>query len=270
MIFETPEFLSLATTLAICLAAFSGLWVVSLFKNDASIVDWYWGLGFGVVALSHAILHGTSAPGWMLTVFTVLWALRLTGHMVRRHIRKGREDARYAAMREAGGKTFKRDSLVKIFWLQAIIMWVIATPLHAGLLYRDGEPGTLLLLVGSIVFLGGFLVETVADAQLDRFNRDPANKDRLMTEGLFAWSRHPNYFGEAVLWWGLGLIGFSLSGMWWSFVGPAILTFLLIKVSGVPMLEDLLAKRPGWSEYAARTPAFFPRPPRQPHTAPAE
>jgi steroid 5-alpha reductase family enzyme len=270
MLFETPEFLSLATTLAICLAAFSCLWVVSLFKNDASIVDWYWGLGFGVIALSHAFMHGTSVQGWMLTAFASVWALRLTGYMVRRHIRKGREDARYAAMRAAGGETFKRDSLVKIFWLQAVIMWVIATPLHAGLLYQDGEARSVLFVVGSALFIVGFAIETVADAQLDRFNRDPANHDRLMTDGLFAWSRHPNYFGEAVLWWGIALAGFALSGLWWSFIGPAILTFLLIKVSGVPMLEDLLAKRPGWAEYAARTPAFFPRPPRQPRTATAE
>lgn len=252
------EWTLLISTLVTCLAAFSVLWVISLRKNDASIVDWYWGTGFGVIALTYTILHGASAPAWVLVILTVVWSVRLTGYMVKRHLWKGEEDARYAAMRAAGGPTYKRDSLFKIFWLQAVIMWMIATPQHAGLLYADGIDRPLPFFLGALLFAVGLTIESVADAQLDRFVRTPGNRGRLMTTGLFAWCRHPNYTGEIVLWWGLGLVGFSLSGVAWTFLGPAILTFLLVKVSGVPMLDAHLSTRPGWSDYAANTPALLP------------
>jgi steroid 5-alpha reductase family enzyme len=225
-----PEWMTLIAALLLCLAAFSVLWVISLRKNDASIVDWYWGTGFGVIALFYAFVHGGSAPAWVLAILTVAWSVRLTAYMVRRHLWKGEEDARYAAMRAAGGPTYKRDSLFKIFWLQAVIMWMIATPQHAGLLYADGIDRPLAFFVGLLLFAAGFTLESVADSQLDRFIRTP----------------------------GLGLIGFSLSGAAWTFIGPAILTFLLVKVSGVPMLDAHLSTRPGWSDYAANTPALLP------------
>lgn len=249
---------TLMITLVTCVAAFSVLWAISLRKNDASIVDWYWGTGFGVIALTYALLHGGSASAWVLTLLTVIWSLRLTGYMVRRHLWKGEEDARYAAMREAGGPTFKRDSLFKIFWLQAVIMWMVATPQHVGLLYGDGVDRPLAYFAGLFLFALGLTLETIADAQLDQFIRTPGNRGRLMTSGLFAMVRHPNYTGEIILWWGLGLLGYALSGLFWSFLGPAILTFLLVKVSGVPMLDAHLSTRAGWAEYAARTPALFP------------
>jgi steroid 5-alpha reductase family enzyme len=258
----SAEWVALTTAAIISLAAFSVLWTMSLRREDASIVDWYWALGFGVFAGLYLAIRDTDLQSLCLALFTIAWSLRLTVHLVRRHAFKGVEDARYAAMRAAGGSTFKRDSLFKIFWLQAVFQWLIATPLHAGMLFGDGIDRGPLFALGSLVFIVGALIEAIADAQLDRFSRDRANAGKLLTTGLFAWSRHPNYFGEAVLWWGLGLIGFALSGLWWSFVGPAILTLLLVKVSGVPPLDQHLSSRPGWKAYAARTPAIIPRMPR--------
>lgn len=202
-----------------------------------------------------------------MALLTTIWAARLGFHLVRRHASAEGEDPRYLAMRLRHGPGWENRSFWMVFMLQAVCMWVIASPQHVVILGVPGlslPPGfaTVVLAAGFVMFAAGFLVEAVADAALARFRADPANRGRLLTGGLFAWSRHPNYFGEALLWWGLGLVATAFSGQPLALLGPAFLTLLLLKVSGVPVLDEYLSSRPGFPDYAARTPAFLPRPPR--------
>jgi steroid 5-alpha reductase family enzyme len=165
-------------------------------------------------------------------------------------------------MREKGGPNWPMASFWWVFMLQAIVMWLVATPLHVALATREEAAFPLFVWLGALLFAAGFTIETIADNAIARFRADPANAGKLLTTGLFAWSRHPNYFGEATVWWGLGLIAFGISGGWLALVGPLLLHVLLVKVSGVPILSEYLSSRPGYSDYAARTSAFIPTPPK--------
>ncbi|WP_181705411.1 DUF1295 domain-containing protein [Chthonobacter rhizosphaerae] len=254
----------LAATFIATIALFSVVWALHVKKEDAGIVDFFWGVGFALVAwLSVALTGATTPVGLLFALLVTLWAARLTAHMVWRHRHMGGEDARYRAMRTKGGPHWWWRSLFTLYWLQAAIQWVLALPVHAALLYGTADPMMPLVTLGVVLFLAGFGIEAVADRQLWSFKANPANAGRLMTAGLFSWSRHPNYFGETVLWWGLGLVAFAESGAWWALVGPALITVLLTRVSGVSLLDaHLRATKPGYAEWAARTPAFVPRPPR--------
>jgi steroid 5-alpha reductase family enzyme len=266
---DNPGLLTiLAITLGVTFAAFTVLWVISLKINDASIVDYYWGLGFPVVGLLEAMVVPLNGWGQIFLAVVTFWALRLAWHLIARHRRSTAEDARYAAMRAAGGPNFKRNSLFYIFWLQALILWLVASPVHVALLGAHQPPLQWLFWLGIAIFSIGMTIETVADAQLARFKRNPSNQGKLLTGGLFAWCRHPNYFGESVLWWGLGMAAYALSGSVLAFAGPAMLTGLLLKVSGVPMLDTLLRSRPGYDAWVATTPAFLPRVPGAGHAIP--
>ncbi|MFO1148947.1 MAG: DUF1295 domain-containing protein [Alsobacter sp.] len=251
-----------AAFLVTCVA-FGLLWLMSLLKRDCGVVDLYWAFGFSVIAW---IEHASSAsPGWagnLLLCLVSIWSLRLGLHLVRRHLRASEEDPRYRRMRERGGPHWPLASFLWIFMLQAVVMWLVASPLHVSF-GADEEPWSAgLVLLGAGIFAVGFIIESLADSAIARFRDDPANAGRLLTTGLFAWSRHPNYFGETVLWWGFGLMGLGISGSALALAGPLLLTLLLLKVSGIPPLEEHLAGRPGFAEYAARTSAFIPLPPR--------
>ena len=261
----TPGLAAALVALAVTLIAFAALWRLSLRRADCSVVDLYWGYGFAVIAWVEATLTGRWSPEAALVLALVtVWAVRLGTHLVDRHRRADAEDPRYAAMRSADPENWPRRSFWMVFVLQAVVMWLVATPLHAVFAAAPAGDGDWTLIgLGAAMFAVGFAIEAVADWQLRGFKADPANHGRLYTGGLFAWSRHPNYFGEALLWWGLGLAAFGASGALWAFAGPALLTWLLIKVSGIPPLETVLAERPGFSDYAARTSAFLPRPPRR-------
>lgn len=257
----SPLTVALAT-LAMTVGVFTIVWAIHVPLKDAGIVDYWWGPGFAVMAVMTAWLAGHFAPTELIFIACVaLWAARLGIYMAVRHRKMDGEDARYAAMRVDAGPNWWWQNLAIVFWLQAVIQWIVATPIHAALLY-PGETDAALFGLGGLMFIAGFAIEVRADSEIARFKANPANRGRLLTTGLFAWTRHPNYFGEATLWWGLGLMALASTGLWWSLVGPAILTFLLLKVSGVTLLDKHLASRPGWAAYAARTPAFFPRPPR--------
>jgi steroid 5-alpha reductase family enzyme len=257
------ESLALVATLGVSLLAFSIVWMVSLKLNDAGIVDYYWGIGFPVIGWTTLFLSGQAHwPVILVLAAVTLWAVRLTSHMVLRHMRSGVEDPRYATLRANGGPNFKMRSLVTIFWLQGMLMWLIATPLHA--LVIAAPDTNWLFWLGMKLFLIGFLVETAADWQLMRFRNDARNKGQVLMEGLFAWSRHPNYFGELVLWWGLGLAAFALTGSLYVLIGPALLSLIIVKVSGPPPLAAHMKNRPGYAEWAACTPAIVPRPPSRP------
>jgi steroid 5-alpha reductase family enzyme len=164
-------------------------------------------------------------------------------------------------MREAGGSSFPLVSLFTVFWLQAVLAWLVSAPLFAAV--TSGAPLGALDMLGALVFVSGMTLEAVADRQLEAFKADPSNRGRVLDSGLWRYSRHPNYFGNAVLWWGAYLIAVSAGGAWTVF-GPLIMTFLLLKVSGVALLErGMEERRPGYAEYVRRTSAFVPMPPRR-------
>ena len=246
--------------LATALAAFTVLWIVSLGLRNASIVDIFWGPGLILVACVYlaVVPDRPTLRGLLACLLVMVWGLRLAVHIGVRNAGHG-EDFRYRQWREQAGASFWWTSYFKVFLLQAVVLWVVATPL---LLAQLGEPGLTWLDVTGIAFwVIGFSFEAAADWQLMAFKRDPANRGKVMRSGLWAMSRHPNYFGEAVLWWGIGLIGTAGGGPL-ALISPLLLTFLLLKISGVAMLDKaLVERRPGYAEYVASTPAFVPLPP---------
>jgi steroid 5-alpha reductase family enzyme len=240
-------------------AVFTLAWLVSLAIANASIVDILWGPGFVVLGL----VYLAAAPGppsdRSLVVFglVTVWAVRLALHIGIRNLGAG-EDFRYRAWRDRAGRSFWWVSLVKVFLLQAVVLWVVSSPL----LLAHGDGGRihpLLDALGLALFVAGLTIESVADLQLERFRRDPANRGRVLASGLWSRSRHPNYFGEALLWWGIGLLALPAGGPL-ALAGPALLTFSLVRVSGVAMLDAaLVGRKPGYADYLRSTPAFLPR-----------
>lgn len=238
------------------------VWAISVAVRDASIVDVVWGPGFAVVAWV-ALLNseGDSGRALLLAVMATIWGLRLGIHLAARNLGKG-EDYRYQAMRRRRGERFWIISLVTVYALQGVIMWVVSLPLQIGISQPD--PGSaVLLIVGAVVFAIGLGFESVGDWQLQRFKADPANASRVMNKGLWRYTRHPNYFGDACVWWGIGLVAASTPLGVVGLVSPVLMTWLLMRVSGVPMLErSLVNRRAGYDEYVRRTSAFVPRRPR--------
>jgi steroid 5-alpha reductase family enzyme len=236
------------------------LWLLSLRIRDASIIDIFWGPGIAGVVDIAAILGQASGPRVSATLFLVnLWAVRLATHIFARH---DGEDDRYAAMRRQYGTRWWLWSLVQVFLLQAILIWFIAAPLVAAVLSGRGTIGVMDYL-GIGVAASGLICEALADFQLARFRADPANKGKVMDRGLWSWSRHPNYFGEAMMWWGFFLIGYSASHAWWLALSPLMVTFLLLKVSGVALMEEKIEdRRPAYADYKRRVSAFIPMPPK--------
>lgn len=239
------------------------LWLVSLARRDASIVDPAWGPMFLVVAGAAAFAAGaaTEPRALLILALVAVWSLRLGSHLLRRYVREG-EDSRYRRMREKAGEGWWWKSLFKVFLLQATIMLIVAVVLIEPLA-RGGDI-TALAWAGTLVAVAGIVCEAMADEQLRRFKKRPDSEDKVMDEGLWSWSRHPNYFGDALFWWGMYVVALGVGGAWWSVFSPIVMTFLLIKVSGIPMLEDKLeSTRPGYKEYARRTSAFIPMPPKR-------
>jgi steroid 5-alpha reductase family enzyme len=245
-----------------------GLWALSLHRRDASIVDSFWALGFALVSLVSLWRGPGSERALLAAACTTLWAARLSLHLLRRNLAHG-EDRRYAAMRKRFDPGWWWKSFFIVFLLQGVLIWVISLPLqYAGAapsIHPPGSPGDslgLLDALGALLFLAGFLCEALADAQLEAFKKDPSSAGRVLDTGLWRYSRHPNYFGNALLWWGLSLFGVA-TGPWWLLCAPALMTFLLLRVSGVTLLEkDIGERRPEYSEYIRRTSSFIPWPPR--------
>ena len=237
------------------------VWIASVTKRDASLVDRFWGLSFVTIAwVGLARGPAPSAVALASVAAVSAWGLRLSAYLTLRNWGRG-EDRRYGAMRERAGERFWLLSLVSVFSLQALLSAVISLPVQAALLDR-GQLGAL-QIGGLALFAIGLVVETLADAQLARFTRDPRSRGAVMDRGLWRWSRHPNYFGEVLVWWGLGLVGAKGPHGLLALVGPALITFLLLRVSGVTMLERTIGeRRPGYAEYARRTSAFVPWPRR--------
>jgi steroid 5-alpha reductase family enzyme len=256
-----------AGVLAACMLV---LWLLSLALRDASIADIFWGLGFTLIGVLTFLWtnDGSSARRGLIAALVSLWGLRLAVYLLWRNAGRG-EDPRYVAMRRHWGARFWWISLFSVFAFQGVLLWIVSLPVQLGQLAAGGPLGALDAL-GIALFALGLSFEAVGDWQLARFKADPANAGRVMDQGLWRYTRHPNYFGDCCVWWGLFVLALSTPYGIWSAIGPVLMTFLLMRVSGVPLLERSIHKRrPDYVEYARRTSAFFPRPPRQPSRNPA-
>ncbi|MCZ2495926.1 DUF1295 domain-containing protein [Xylophilus sp. Kf1] len=248
---------------AACIAFLT--WLASLVRSDVSLVDRTWGPMIAAPGVLYAAWMPNAMPraAWVIPLLLV-WALRLAWHVTRRNWGHG-EDRRYQAIRARNQPGFAFKSLYLVFALQAVLAWAVAAPLFAA--FHGDRPFGVLDGVGIALAAFGIVFEAVSDAQLSRFLGDPAHKGQVMDRGLWRYSRHPNYFGECCTWWGLFLLGMAGAG-WpglWALVSPVIMTVLLLKVSGVSLLEhDIGERRPQYRDYVARTNAFFPGPPHPP------
>ncbi|MFP4312024.1 MAG: DUF1295 domain-containing protein [Nitriliruptoraceae bacterium] len=238
-------------------------WVVSLVRTDTSIVDRVWGLAFVVAAWTYALVAETlTTRAWLTLALVTIWGLRLSGYITWRNWGKG-EDKRYQAMRRRNPDTFALRSLVTVFLLQAVLAWLISLPLLAAIV--GTSPATLgwLDYLAVVVWLVGFVFEAGGDWQLSRFLADPSNRGTVMDRGFWRYTRHPNYFGDTVVWWSFFLLALA-TGAWWAAIGSLAMTFFIIKVSGVALTEKNMAeggsKREGYDEYVRRTNAFIPGP----------
>lgn len=232
-------------------------WLVSLPRRNVDVVDSLWSLMFLVAILVYAGFPPESVRGRLLLVLVAVWALRLSLYITARNWGHG-EDRRYQAIRARNEPGFAFSSLYRVFAFQAMLAWVISLPLH-GAIGSDAPLGVLDYLAIAL-WLVGFAFEAGGDWQLARFKRDPANAGKVMDRGFWRYTRHPNYFGDFAQWWAFYLIAVA-GGAWWSFIGPLLMSVLLLRVSGVKLLErDIGERRPAYAEYIRRTNAFFPGP----------
>jgi steroid 5-alpha reductase family enzyme len=234
-------------------------WPLSLLDEDASVADVFWGLGFIVIAfLTYAQTDGAMARRLLLVGLTTAWGLRLTIHIYLRKQGKG-EDARYRKWRLQHPGRYWIVSLFTVFALQGALLWVVSLSVQVG--QMAGAPAGLTVLdgLGALVWCVGFFFEAVGDWQLARFKKNPENRGKVMDRGLWRYTRHPNYFGESVMWWGIYLIALSTPHGWWTIISPITITVLLLRVSGVPLLERTIREeRPQYRDYERRTNAFIP------------
>ncbi len=251
-----------ALTASVVLGYMTVLFVLALIRKDNSIADIAWGPGFVLVAVLHLLLPpAPTLRQGLMSMLVLLWGGRLALHIARRAKGRG-EDFRYAAWRRQWGRWFVLRSYLQVFLLQGGFLLLIALPLpivHAA----PAAPWTGFDAAGTVLWGLGFAIEAASDAQLMRFRRSPARSGRFLQTGLWRLSRHPNYFGEAVQWWGIFLIGVSVPGGWRGVVSPIVITLLLRFVSGVPLLEKKHKGNPEFEAYAARTNAFVPWFPRR-------
>jgi steroid 5-alpha reductase family enzyme len=253
----------LLTTLIVILLLMVVLWLVSLIRKDASVVDPFWGTGFVIVA---AIAWQLNRPDelrpLLILALTSLWGMRLSMFLLWRNWGDG-EDRRYAKMRANKGSRFWWLSLFTVFLLQAVILWFVSMPIQVAAIKSDASNSLGWFdAAGIVVWCLGFVFEATGDWQLAGFKADPANAGKVMDRGLWRYTRHPNYFGDFCVWWGLYVIA-AAGGAGWTIGSPLLMSFLLLKVSGVSLLESTIVdRRPEYAEYQARTNAFFPGRPR--------
>ncbi len=253
---------ALGLSLAAVGALMVALWLLSLPLRNASIVDIAWGPLFAVQALVYLAVtpDGFAGRKLLLTALVAVWAMRLAWHVASRNLGHG-EDFRYAAWRRDAGASWWWRSFLRVFALQGVLAWVIGMPLLAAMV-GGPQHWTPIDAIGAVVWAIGFFFEAVGDWQLRRFIANPANRGTTMRSGLWALTRHPNYFGDATQWWGFWLLALSAGG-WWSVFAPALMTFLLVRVSGVGLLEQsIVARRPDYADYMETTSAFIPWFPR--------
>ncbi len=235
-------------------------WVVGVKFQDASLVDRVWGLGFILAMIGYIWQSGVSDWRSLVVLGCVtIWGVRLSWYLHMRNRGKP-EDYRYTAMRKHFGPSFVWKSLFIVNLFQALLIVIISTPLL--MIAQVGTRSEVLAtdVLGILVFVTGLLFEVVGDRQLKAFKSDPSNYGKVLRTGLWGLTRHPNYFGDALLWWGLWLVSAGVSGGVFTVFSPIIMTTLLRRVSGVSLLEkDLISRKPGYAEYVAEVPAFIPR-----------
>jgi steroid 5-alpha reductase family enzyme len=243
----------------------TSIWLLSLTLRNASIIDIFWGPGFVLLTIVYALLSddGYSGRQTLVCVLVAIWGLRLGGYILSRNAGHG-EDYRYQKMRENAGPAFWWRSLLTVFGLQGVLLWIIAAPLLVAVHSDEPDDLTITDYAGAAVWLLGISFEAIGDFQLARFKANPDNKGKVMDRGLWRYTRHPNYFGDATLWWGYFIIA---AGTPWGFAtvyAPALMTFMLTRVSGVVMLERTIGRRrPEYEDYKRRTSAFFPLLPKR-------
>ena len=240
------------------------LWIISVLIRNASIIDPFWGLGYVILAYYYQWQTDAYDPvNWLLLLMVTVWGLRLSGYLTLRNMGKG-EDYRYQEFRRTyGPERYWWFSFFQVFLLQGVLMAIVSLPL-LGAFYDSSSSGyvTVLAIAGLIVWLIGFLFETIGDYQLTRFKKK-SNPGDLLDTGLWRYTRHPNYFGDAMVWWGYGLFSIA-NGQFWPVLGSLVMTILLMRVSGVSLLERTLKEsKPAYKEYMQKTPAFFPGLPKK-------
>jgi len=252
------------SAMTLWLVALSGLlvfgiagWLVSLLRKDVSIVDSMWSLMFLIAAVIYMTLGETGPRATLIVTLVAIWALRLAGHITWRNWGEG-EDYRYQKIRANNSPGFAFKSIYIVFGLQAGLAAIISLPLLAAI---GGTRSMGALDVAAVlVWIVGFVFEALGDLQLAQFRSNPDNKGRVLQSGLWSLTRHPNYFGDFCIWWGFYLFALSAGG-WWTILAPLLMSFLLLKVSGVAMLErDIGKRRPEYAAYVKETNAFFPGP----------
>tara|TARA_B100000029_G_C17543028_1_gene947403 strand:- start:609 stop:1379 length:771 start_codon:yes stop_codon:yes gene_type:complete len=243
--------------LGLSLALMTGLWLVSLSIRNVAIIDIFWSLTILAIGWVYVLESELFALRQLLVfVFLHLWSIRLAFYLGRRSWGQP-EDKRYRAMRDARGSRFRWTSLFIVFWLQAGLAWLVSLPLL--FVFQANGPLDWIDVVAATLFLIGLFFEVIGDWQMHRFRSDPNSVGQVCDVGLWRYTRHPNYFGEALLWWGFWFFALGRSAPPWSVLSPLLLTFMLLRVSGVRLLEQSLVKeKPSYRDYVRRTPAFVP------------
>jgi steroid 5-alpha reductase family enzyme len=254
----------LGVSIAVVAVAMTALWLLSLALKNASIVDVFWGLGFVLLAAVYFVAaDGFAGRKLLVLALVAVWGLRLSGYIGWRNRGKG-EDYRYARWREQAGERFWWTSLLQVFLLQGLLMWVISMPVLAAQSADEPDSLTVVDFLGTAIWAVGFFFEAVGDWQLARFKSDPANAGKVMRSGVWAYTRHPNYFGDATQWWGLYVIAAGASDGYWTLFSPVLMTVLLLRVSGVALLERAQVRtKPQYADYIESTSAFVPWFPRK-------
>lgn len=258
---------NLWVTAAVVAAVFAAALVAALVRGRHDGIDVVWGLGFAVVALTTVLLSagdGDAWRRWLITALTVVWGLRLAGHIGSRNAGRA-EDPRYVAILERARGNPALHMVRKVYLPQAVILWIVSLPVQLG---QYGSAGGALVVtltvLGVLSWLVGFAFETVGDAQLAAFTADPAHRGQVLDRGLWRYTRHPNYFGDAAVWWGLTLLALHHAAGLIGLLGAALMTWLLVRGTGKRLLESSIGRRrPGYADYVRRTSGFFPLPPRR-------
>lgn len=260
MIFDQTLFNDLLLNQSLGLFAFFNvIFIWALLKKDYSVIDIAWGLGFVLVSfIAYSLNRSPDIRSLLVVAAITLWGGRLALYLLVRNLGKKAEDYRYAQMREKWGEKTNWHAYFKIFMLQPVLLFIIALPTSITIA-RSTIPLNILDYLGLTLFLIGWVVETLADYQMSRFKADPANKGKLIRVGVWKRSRHPNYFGEMLVWWGLGFVALNSVFVLIAFSGALMITFLLAKVTGAPLLEAKYKDNPDFETYMKETNAFFPK-----------
>ncbi|NBC23636.1 MAG: DUF1295 domain-containing protein [Gammaproteobacteria bacterium] len=256
----------LLVNLGVTLGAVLVLWLISIPLRDVSIIDMVFALILlAVTGTTYAMTDGAEPRKNLILALVALWALRITAHLVARNWGHG-EDARYTKLRSwvADDRAFIWLSLRQVFLLQGIVLWLVSLPVQVGQIYREPADLGIAAFAGAALWLVGFVFETVADWQLTRFRADPANRGKVLDTGLWRYSRHPNYFGELCVWWGLFLIACDNHWGLLTIIGPIGYTYLIVNVTGQRTLDKKMARdKPGYRDYMDKTSGMIPLPPRR-------